>query len=105
MSTVTFRHELSTTDKNSKNEKRTVKESIIDGPQGLSVMYLKKEGSSFYKLFVKEDKETGKYVGTEKKDEDEDEKEINMSMADFKKMVSANKHLHFVKEYIDNRRE
>jgi len=103
MSTVTFRHELSTTDKNSKNEKRTIKESIIDGPLGLSVMYLKKEGGSFYRLSVKEDKETGKYVGTEKKDEDE--KEINMSMADFKKMVSANKHLHFVKEYIDNRRE
>ena len=87
MSTITFRHELSTTDKNSKNEKRTVKESLIDGPLGLSVMYLKKEGGSFYRLSVKENKETGKYVGTEKKDDDE--KEIILSVVDFKKMVNA----------------
>ena len=103
MSTVTFRHELSTTNKNSKNEQRTIKESIIDGPKGLIVMYLKKEGSSFYKLFVKEDKETGKYIGTEKKDEDE--KQISMTVTDFKKIVSANKYLHFVKDRIDNRWE
>ena len=99
MSTITFRHESSRMEEDSKG-KHLVKENITDGEKGLSIMFLKKEAGDFYKFYIKENKETGKYEGTEKKGEDE--KEITMSSADLKKYVSANKYLHFAKDYMDN---
>ena len=98
-STVTFRYDMSRTEDGPKS-KRLIKENITDGEKGLSIMFLKKEGDDFYKIYVKENKDSKEYVGTEKKDEVE--KDVSMSESEFNKMVNANKHLNFVKEYMEN---
>lgn len=43
----------------------TVKEQVIDGPKGLTIMFLKKIGDDFYKLYAVE-KEKGSYEIKEK---------------------------------------
>jgi hypothetical protein len=53
MSTVTYRYEQNYSFLK-KGVKNTIKEQVIDGPKGLSVMFLKKEGDNFYKLYAKE---------------------------------------------------
>lgn len=99
MSTVTFRHESSRMEEGSKG-KHLVKENITDGEKGLSIMFLKKDGEDFYKIYLKEDKESGKYIGDETKGDVK--KDMNISESEFKKMVNANKNLNFVKEYLEN---
>jgi len=100
MSTVTFRHENNKSYK-LKGVKHTVKESLIDGEKGLSFMFLKKVGEGdFYKVYAQENKETGKYTVKEKKGEKEETMEL--SEAEVKKMVKANKDLDFVKEYMES---
>ena len=102
MSTVTFRHENNKSYK-LKGVKHTVKESLIDGEKGLSFMFLKKVGEGdFYKVYAQENKETGKYTVKEKKGEKEETMEL--SEAEVKKMVKANKDLDFVKEYMEKLR-
>ena len=84
-STVVYRHEVNKSFK-LKGVKNTVKENVIDGEKGLSFMFLKKVGDSdadFYKLYVAENKETGKFMVKEKKGEKETESEA--SEADVKK--------------------
>ena len=55
MSSVTYRYEQSYGFKK-KGVKHSIKEQVIDGPEGVSVMYLRKEGEEdFYKLYAKAD--------------------------------------------------
>lgn len=58
--------------------KNTIKEQVIDGDKGLSLMFLKKEGDDkFYKVYVKES-DKDKFIVKEKKDDKETEKTIDM---------------------------
>ena len=61
-----------------KGVKNTIKEQVIDGDKGLSLMFLKKEGDAkFYKVYVKEE-EKDKFIVKEKKDDKETEKTVDM---------------------------
>ena len=98
-STVTFRHEYSESFK-LKGVKHLVKHSVIDGAKGLSFMFLKKVGDNdFYKVYAME--KDGKYEVTENKGDKETKSEL--SEADVKKMLKANKDLDFVLNYMDYR--
>jgi hypothetical protein len=58
--------------------KNTIKEQVIDGDKGLSLMYLKKEGDDkFYKVYVKEG-DKGTFLVKEKKNDKETESTIDM---------------------------
>lgn len=59
-----------------KGIKHTVREQVVDGEKGLSVMFLKKVGDEFYKLYAKET-EKDKFMIKEKVGEKETEKEGN----------------------------
>jgi len=59
-----------------KGMKHTIREQVIDGEKGISIMFLKKVGDEFYKLYVKEEGKD-KYSVKEKVGEKETEKEIN----------------------------
>jgi hypothetical protein len=37
-----------------KGIKHTIREQVVDGEKGLSIMFLKKKGDEFYKLYAKE---------------------------------------------------
>lgn len=54
----------------------TVKEQVIDGPKGLTIMFLKKIGEDFYKLYAVE-KEKGSYEIKEKIGEKESTTQID----------------------------
>jgi hypothetical protein len=54
MSSVTYRYEQNYSFLK-KNIKHTIKEQVIDGTKGLTVMYLHKEGDKFFKLYAKEE--------------------------------------------------
>ena len=99
MSTVKFRHELSRMRQGSKG-KSIIKENIIDGDKGLSFRFLKKEDNDFYKIELKQDGD--KYVGTEKNGDKNEPKPVSFSESDLKKLLSSNKNLIFVKEYLEN---
>ena len=53
MSEVTYRYEQSYKFMK-KGVKHSIKEQVIDGPLGLSVMFLEKTGDDFYKMYAKE---------------------------------------------------
>jgi len=74
MSGITYRYDQSFSFLK-KGEKNTVKESVIDGPKGLTVIFLEKKGEEFYKIYVKEI-EKNKYEITEKINETENEKQF-----------------------------
>ena len=79
-----------------------IKKSIIDGEsKGLSFSLLTKKDDKFHRISVIE-KEKDIFEFTEKIDDKETKKEINMS--DVKKMVNKNKDLDFVRDYIENKR-
>ena len=79
-----------------------IKKSIIDGEtKGLSFSLLTKKDDKFHRISVIE-KEKDTFEFTEKIDDKETKKEINMS--DVKKMVNKNKDLDFVRDYIENKR-
>jgi hypothetical protein len=59
-----------------KGVKTTIKEKIFDGDKGLSVSYLKKEGDTFYKVYIKEI-EKDKYSMEEVDGDKKNNKEIN----------------------------
>jgi hypothetical protein len=103
-STVTYRYE---NNKSFKKDgiKHLYKELIIDGPKGLTVEYLKKEGDNeFHRLTIREKQnEPDKFIITEKKNNDNlvsNEK----SGAEFKKMLKDNKVLSFAINYVDKER-
>lgn len=100
MSSVTFRHEdVKSFKKN--GIKNTIKEKIIDGATGLTIMYLEKKGDDFYKLYVKE-LEKDKFEITEKKGEVEEPKTI-ISEKNLLKMLKTHK-LENMINYISNDR-
>lgn len=88
MSSVTYRYEQSYSFLK-KGVKHTIRESVIDGGKGLSVMFLEKKGDDFYKIFVKE-VEKDKFELTEKKGEKE-EPVKNINEKDLLKMLKDNK--------------
>jgi len=103
MSTVNYRYEQSFSFKK-KGIKNTVREQVIDGQTGLSIMYLKKEGdNNFYKIYVREDeKNKNQFVLKEKKNDDaEVEKQINEK--DLAKLLKSLK-LDVISNYVANER-
>jgi hypothetical protein len=103
MSTVNYRYEQSFSFKK-KGIKNTVREQVIDGQTGLSIMYLKKEGDDkFYKIYVREDeKNKNNFILKEKKNEDpEIEKQINDK--DLSKLLKTLK-LDVISNYVSNER-
>jgi uncharacterized Fe-S center protein len=73
-----------------KGVKHTIKHQIFDGPKGLTIMFLKKVGEEFYKLYAKEnEKEKGSFTLTEKVGEEETTKVINEK--DLLKMLKTEK--------------
>ena len=75
MSSVTYRYEQSYSF-TKKGIKHTIREKVIDGPSGMSLVYLKKTGDEFYKIYVKEESKD-KYLFKEKIGEKETEKDIS----------------------------
>lgn len=71
-----------------KGVKHTVREQVVDGEKGLSIMFLKKVGDEFYKLYAKETQKD-KFLIKEKVGEKETEKEI--SEKDLLKMLKSEK--------------
>jgi hypothetical protein len=69
MSGITFRYEQSYSFMK-KGIKHTIKENVIDGPKGVTIMFLEKKGDEFYKMYAKE-VEKDNYEVAEKKGETE----------------------------------
>jgi hypothetical protein len=88
MSNVTYRYEQSYSFLK-KGEKNTIREQVIDGPKGISIMFLKKKGEDFYKFYIKET-EKDKYLLKEKKN-DNDETEKNIDEKAVLKLLKENK--------------
>jgi hypothetical protein len=87
MSKPTYRYEQSY-QFNKKGVKHTIREQVIDGEKGLSIMFLKKVGEEFYKLYVKEtDKDN--FEVKEKIGDKETEKQVNEK--DLLKMLKSEK--------------
>ena len=59
-----------------KGVKHTVREQVIDGEKGLTVMFLKKIGDEFYKMYAKETKKD-EFTITEKVGDKETEKVVS----------------------------
>jgi hypothetical protein len=78
MSTVNYRYEQSYSFKK-KGIKNTIREQVIDGEKGLTIMYLKKEGDDkFYKVYIKEDENNkDKFMVNEKVNDKETDKVID----------------------------
>ena len=74
MSSVTYRYEQSYSFLK-KGVKHTIREQVIDGAKGLSIMFLEKKGDEFYKLYVKET-EKDKFEVQEKKGEVEEPSKV-----------------------------
>lgn len=100
MSGVTYRYEQSYSFMK-KGVKHTIKESVIDGNKGLSVMFLEKKGDEFYKMFVKEI-EKDKYELVEKKGEEEQPAQT-INEKDLMKMLKQHK-LETIINYISKER-
>jgi len=99
MSQVTYRYEQNYSFQK-KGVKHTVKEQVIDGSLGLTVMYLEKKGDEFYKLYAKET-EKEKFELKEKKGEKEEDKVITLK--DLLKMLKDKK-LDTIINYINKER-
>ena len=100
MSLVVFRYE------NNKQFKKngvgyTLKESIIEGDRGLSFSLTKKEGNNFYRISARE---TSKDMFNIREKKGDNETSIDKGLADVKKMISENKDLLFIKNYIEKER-
>jgi hypothetical protein len=74
MSSVTYRYEQSYSFLK-KGVKHTIREQVIDGSKGLSIMFLEKKGDEFYKLYAKET-EKDKFELQEKKGEVEEPSKV-----------------------------
>ena len=100
MSGVTYRYEQSYSFMK-KGVKHTIKESVIDGNKGLSVMFLEKKGDEFYKMYVKEI-EKDKFELVEKKGEQEQPVQM-INEKDLMKMLKQHK-LETIINYISKER-
>jgi len=100
MSTVNYRYEQSYSFKK-KGIKNTIREQVIDGTKGLTIMYLKKVGDNdFYKIYVLENGKD-EFTIKEKINENETEKKINGK--ELSKLLKTLK-LETVTNYITNER-
>jgi hypothetical protein len=100
MSGITYRYDQSYSFMK-KGVKHTIKENVIDGDKGLSVMFLEKKGDNFYRMFAKEiEKDT--FEVTEKKDEVEQPTE-KINEKELLKKLKAHK-LEIIINYINNER-
>ena len=100
MSGVTYRYEQNYSFMK-KGIKHTIKETVIDGVKGLSVMFLEKKGDDFYKLYVKET-EKDKFELSEKKGNDEQPKQ-NINEKELLKLLKSHK-LETILNYINKER-
>ena len=100
MSSVTYRYEQSYSF-TKKGVKTTIKESVIDGGKGLSVVFLEKKGDEFYKLYAKETSKDN-FELTEKKGEVEQPVQ-NINEKDLLKMLKTHK-LETISNYITKER-
>ena len=100
MSSVVYRYEHNKQFKKN-GVGHTIKEKITEGDRGLSFEFTKKEGNNFYRVNVKETTKDMFNIREKKGDIDSTS---DKSLADVKKMVSDNKDLTFVKQYIDKER-
>ena len=88
MSGITYRYEQSYSFMK-KGIKHKIKESVIDGNKGLTIMFLDKKDNEFYKIYIKEI-EKDKYEVVEKKGEVEQPKQI-VDEKDVLKMLKTHK--------------
>ena len=73
-----------------KGVKHTIKQQIFDGPKGLSIMFLKKIGDEFYKLYAKENEnDKGTFDINEKIGDKVTDKKVNEK--DLLKMLKSEK--------------
>jgi hypothetical protein len=100
MSSITFRYEQNYSFVK-KGIKHTIKESVIDGTKGITIMFLEKKGDEFYKMYVKEI-EKDKFEIIEKKGEDEQPKET-ISEKELIKLLKKYK-LDTIINYLSNER-
>jgi len=100
MSSVTYRYEQNYSFLK-KGVKHTIKESVIDGSKGLSVLFLEKKGDDFFKMFVKE-VEKDKFETVIKKGEKEEPPKI-ISEKDLIKVLKEHK-LDTIINYINKER-
>jgi hypothetical protein len=100
MSSVTYRYKQNYSFFK-KGVKHTIKEQVIDGSKGLSVMYLEKKGEDFYKFYVRET-EKDKFELVEKKGEVEEAPKI-ISEKDLLKMLKDKK-LDIILNYVSKER-
>jgi hypothetical protein len=100
MSGVTYRYEQSYSFMK-KGVKHTIKENVIDGSKGLTIMFLEKKGDEFYKMYAKE-VEKDKFEVVEKKGEEEQPKQM-VSEKDLLKMLKAHK-LETISNYMTKER-
>lgn len=100
MSSITYRYEQNYSFIK-KGIKHTIKENVIDGNKGLTVMYLEKKGDDFYKIYIKE-MEKDKFEVIEKIGEQEQPKQM-ISEKDLLKTLKKHK-LETIINYISNER-
>ena len=100
MSSVTYRYEQSYSFLK-KGVKHTIREQVIDGSKGLSVMFLEKKGDEFYKMYAKEI-EKNKFEVEEKKGENEEPKKT-ISEKELLKVLTSKK-LDAIVNYITKER-
>ena len=103
MSTVNYRYEQSYSFKK-KGTKNTIREQVIDGETGLSIMYLKKEGDDkFYKIYVRENEKKKNHFTIKEKKNDETETEKEITDKDLSKLLKSLK-LDVISNYVANER-
>jgi len=100
MSSVTYRYEQSYSFLK-KGVKHSIKEQVIDGSKGLSVMYLEKKGDEFYKIYARET-EKDKFEITTKEGEVEQAPKV-VSEKDLLKILKEKK-LEAILNYITKER-
>lgn len=88
MSSVTYRYEQNYSFVK-KGVKHTIKESVIDGAKGFSIVFLEKKGDDFYKLYARE-VEKDKIEVTIKKGEKEEPVKV-VSEKELLKMLKEHK--------------
>jgi len=98
--TVTYSFEQSVMKVVNGEKTRTIR-SIVDGDQGASYKYLKKEGNSFKKVNIKESE--GKFQ-VKMKVNDGEEQSMEVDEKGFKEMIKKDKDLEFVVEYLKDRK-
>ena len=100
MSEVTYRYEQNYSFLK-KGVKHTVKESVIDGPKGLTVMFLEKKGDDFYKLYAKENEKDK--ISVQVKEGETDKPEEVVSLKELLSMLKKHK-LDTIINYISKER-